>query len=180
MNVIGAETKILVKKLWKKLPLVSNLSIVEGILNILDYSNIKDFPVVIEFFEAGGPVASGYKYITHIKVFSKSEKVFLSYREVRDFVNPKPRLVVSNEKEIPHDVYKEILTDLNNHKVTELNRNFISNTISEDKPNFFSLTLGNIIRVRFDYLISHKDLPEFEPYEHIIQLMKNILFSNLR
>lgn len=149
-------------------------------MNILNYSNIKEYPVAIEFFEAGGPVASGYKYLTQIKVFSKSEKIFLNYKEVRDFVSPKPRLVVSNEKELSQDVYKEILVDLNNHKVTELNRNFLSQATTEDKPNFFSLSLGNIVNIRFDYLIKHKDLPEFENFENIIQLMKNLLFSNLR
>ncbi len=149
-------------------------------MNILDYSNIKDYPVAIEFFEAGGPVASGYKYLTQIKVFSKSDKIFLNYKEVRDFIKPKPRLVVSNEKELSQDVYKEIISDLNHHKITELNHNFLQGITTEDKPNFFSLTLGNAINVRFDYLINHKDLPEFEKYENIIQLMRNLLFSNLR
>ncbi len=149
-------------------------------MNILDYSNIKEYPVAIEFFEAGGPVASGYKYLTQIKVFSKADKIFLNYKEVRDFINPKPRLVVSNEKELSQDVYKEIITDLSHHRITELNHNFLQGITTKDKPNFFSFTLGNAINVRFDYLIKHKDLPEFENYENIIQLMKNLLFSNLR
>lgn len=153
---------------------------VEGRLNILDYSDTKEFPVLIEFFEAGGPVASGYKYLTQIKLFSRADKVFLSYKEVRDFVNPKPRLVVSNEKELSMDIYKEMLSDLTNFNVTSLNHNFVLENSKNEKPNFFSLSLGEIVKVRFDYLTSHKDSPEFEPYENIIQLMKNLLFSNLR
>jgi hypothetical protein len=179
-NCNRKETLILLKKFWKKFVLVLKLSIVEEILNILDYSNTTEYPVAIEFYEAGGPVASGYKYLTQVKVFSKAEKIFLSYKEVRDFVSPKPRLVVSNEKELSLDIYKEILVDLINHQVTSLNHNFISDVSSDTKPNFFSFTLGDIINVRFDYLLSHKDTPEFEPYEDIIQSMKNLLFSNLR
>jgi hypothetical protein len=71
----------LLKKFWKKFVLVLKLSIVEEILNILDYSNTTEYPVAIEFYEAGGPVASGYKYLTQVKVFSKAEKIFLSYKE---------------------------------------------------------------------------------------------------
>jgi hypothetical protein len=153
---------------------------VEGRLNILDYSDTKEFPVLIEFFEAGGPVASGYKYLTQIKLFSRADKVFLNYKEVRDFVNPKPRLVVSNEKELSLDTYKEILTDLINYNIKNLNYSFITENSSNEKPNFFSFSLGEIVKVRFDYSISHKDTPEFEPFENIIQLMKNLLFSNLR
>ena len=157
-----------------------NLIKVEGRLNILDYSDTKEFPVLIEFFEAGGPVASGYKYLTQIKLFSRADKVFLSYKEVRDFVNPKPRLVVSNEKELSMDTYKEMLSDLTNFHITSLNHNFVTENSKNEKPNFFSLSLGEIVKVRFDYLTSQKDSPEFEPYENIIQLMKNLLFSNLR
>lgn len=149
-------------------------------MNILDYSNTKEFPVLIEFFEAGGPVASGYKYLTQIKLFSKSEKVFLNYKEVRDFVKPKPRLVVSNEKELSMDIYKEMLADLKSYNVTNLNHNFISENPTNEKPNYFVFTLGEIVKVRFDYLTAHKDSQEFEPFENIIQLMKNLLFSNLR
>ena len=138
-NCNRKETLILLKKFWKKFVLVLKLSIVEEILNILDYSNTTEYPVAIEFYEAGGPVASGYKYLTQVKVF-----------------------------------------DLINLQVTSLNHNFISDVSSDTKPNFFSFTLGDIINVRFDYLLSHKDTPEFEPYEDIIQSMKNLLFSNLR
>ena len=157
-----------------------NLIKVEGRLNILDYSDTKEFPVLIEFFEAGGPVASGYKYLTQIKLFNRADKVFLNYKEVRDFVNPKPRLVVSNEKELSLDTYKEMLTDLVNYNITNLNRNFITENYSTEKPNFFSFSLGEIVNVRFEYSTTHKDIPEFEPFENIIQLMKNLLFSNLR
>ncbi|MBK9497994.1 MAG: hypothetical protein IPO06_01190 [Leptospiraceae bacterium] len=66
----------MLKKFWKKFVLVLKLSFVEEILNILDYSNTKEYPVAIEFYEAGGPVASGYKYLTQVKVFSKAEKIF--------------------------------------------------------------------------------------------------------
>ena len=113
------------KKFWKKFIHFLTLSIAEERLNILEYTNIDTYPVNIEFFEAGGPVASNYKYITHIRVFSKSGKIFLNYREVREFLSGKPRLVVSNEKELSQEVYKEFLVDLLHHRILELNRNFI-------------------------------------------------------
>ena len=154
--------------------------IVEESLNIIEYTNPREYPVNIEFFEAGGPVASKYRYSTHIRVFSKSDKIFLYYKEVRDFISNKPRLVVSNEKELSLEVYKEFLIDLLNLKVLEANRSFIPENSQIEKPNFFSLTLGESVSVRFDYLILNKDTVEFEPFEDIIQAMKNLLFSNLR
>ncbi|MBP9887055.1 MAG: hypothetical protein KBF93_12210 [Leptospiraceae bacterium] len=149
-------------------------------MNILEYTNIDTYPVNIEFFEAGGPVASNYKYITHIRVFSKSGKIFLNYREVREFLSGKPRLVVSNEKELSQEVYKEFLVDLLHHRILELNRNFIPKESNIEKPNFFSITLGDSVKVYFDYLLTNKDTSEFEPFDDIIQAMKNLLFSNLR
>lgn len=145
----------------------------------MDYSNSKEYPIAIEFFEEGGPVASRYKYLTHIKVFSKGDKIFLSYKEAREFVKPKPRLVVANEKELSQDVYKDFLNDLLEHKVNELNKIFPKENPS-DKINFFSFSLGNVYNTRFEYSISHKDTPEFKPFENILQLMRNLLFSNMR
>lgn len=149
-------------------------------MEILEYTNVSSYPVNIEFFEAGGPVASNYKYVTYIKVFSKSDKIFLNYKEDREFLNGKPRLVVSNEKELSHDVYREFLSELFKNGIQKLNRNFVPENTNIEKPNFFSIKLGEIVRVRFDYLIENKDSSEFEPFEEIIQSMKNLLFSNLR
>ncbi|HMV43106.1 MAG TPA: hypothetical protein PK079_14210 [Leptospiraceae bacterium] len=145
----------------------------------MDYSNINEYPVAIEFFEEGGPVASKYKYLTHIRVFSKTNKIYLSYKEAREFISPKPRLVVSNEKELPLDVYKDFLNDLISHKVDELNKIF-PNAKANGKANFFSFQLGNVFQIRFEYSNLDKETAEFKPYENILQIMRNLLFSNMR
>ncbi|MBK8396624.1 MAG: hypothetical protein IPL26_15495 [Leptospiraceae bacterium] len=149
-------------------------------MNITEYTNPKEYPVRIEFFEAGGPVASNYKYSTHIKVFSKSDKIYFYYREERIFLSSKPRLVVSNEKELSIDLYKEFLNDLFEQKILNLNKSFIPENSTLQKSNFFSFELGDSIHIRFDYLLDQLGTPEFESFEDIIQLIKNLLFSNLR
>lgn len=147
-------------------------------MDILEYTNLQDYPVYIDFLESGGPVASHYKYITQIKIFNKSDKVYLNYKEVREFLNNRPRLVVSNEKELPYEIYKEFLLDLFSDNITNLNRNFILENTTHEPANFFSLQLGEALRVRFDYLLIHKNLSDFEQYENIIQSIKNLLFSH--
>ena len=133
-------------------------------------------PIKMELYESSGPVSPLYQYIVHIKIHSTDKEIHLHYKNIGKNQEDGSKKNVQWNKVISLNDYLGFITKLIQNNVFSLNHDFIGDERRKKigiSFNFFELTLGKET-VKFQYLLQDKKQPEFENYEKIINIVKNL------
>ena len=140
------------------------------------YSGNAPLPVKIELYESSGPVSPRYQYFTHVIIKDDGANIHLSYDDKGNYQDGKPTHHVNFKKDLPRERYEKLWEELFKQDLEHLGQDAIGDKRNRVGVSFnhFEVSLGDHLKVRFDYLLSHLKSGEFAKQNAVVDLLKGL------